>query len=174
MPAEHGQRDGHAIVSTSPRDTERSGKVLDFVRAHIEKHGEAPSTRFYLSGTDVNDRVELSEELFSALKVAAEELSRGRSISILAREQEITTQQAADLLGLSRPTVVKLIDAGEIPAHVPGKVRRKLRLSDVLDYKDRLYERRTEFIADTSEELQHFEDQPERVAELLKESYRAR
>lgn len=65
-------------------------------------------------------------------KQVVQALSHGQSISILTRDQEISTQQAAEILGLSRPTVVKLIDSGELTAHVPGAVRRKLRLADVL------------------------------------------
>ena len=77
-------------------------------------------------------------------------LSNGQSISILARDQEITTQQAADILGFSRPTVVRLIDEGELSAHVPGTVRRKLLLVDGLAYREELLARRNEFITESS------------------------
>jgi len=111
-----------------------------------------PVASFYLSGADEHERVELSEELFKILKLAATALERGQSVSILARDQEITTQQAAELLGVSRPTVVRLIDSGRLRAHVPGTVRRKLRLADVLAYRDDLHERRSDFISQSSEE----------------------
>ena len=50
----------------------------------------------------------------------------------MTHDQEISTQQAAEILGLSRPTVVRLIDEGKLDAHVPGTVRRKLRLAQEL------------------------------------------
>lgn len=170
----HSHRDETDVVTASPRDAQDLARVVDFVDAHISRYGSAPEPQFYLSGADANERVELTQELFLVLKYAADELSRGRSIRILAREQEISTQQAADLLGLSRPTVVKLIEDGELAATVPGKTRRKLRLAEVLDYRDRLHARRTEFISDSSEEFHDAGEDPEKVAELLKKARRAR
>lgn len=152
MAVEHESHDEADVVTPQPQGIEAHCRVLDFVRAHTSRHGTAPAAQFFLSGSDVQDRVELTEELFLLLRQAAEALGSGRSVSLLARDQEITTQQAADLLGLSRPTVVKLIDDGELEAHVPGSVRRKLRLADVLNYRSRLHARRTDFIAESSRE----------------------
>ncbi|MBE9403880.1 helix-turn-helix domain-containing protein [Brachybacterium sp. p3-SID1565] len=152
----------------TPRAADASGKLLSFVVAHEQRHGTAPSPSFFLTGADEHDRVELSAELFAILKEAATALQRGQSVSIVARDQEVTTQQAAEILGLSRPTVVKLIDAGEIPARIPGKQRRKLRLKDVLCYRDSLHDRRTDFISDTSSEYDQSTQAD--IAEALREA----
>jgi excisionase family DNA binding protein len=137
-------------LSPVPTDAEELAKVLSFIEAHEARHGTTPAPAFFLSGAVEHDRVELTEQLHTILKQVVQALSRGQSISILARDQEISTQQAADILGLSRPTVVKLIDEGELLAHVPGAVRRKLRLADVLAYREQLRKRRNQFITESS------------------------
>lgn len=137
------------VVNPEPAEAHGLAEVLSFIEAHEARHGSSLPPAFFLSGASEHDRVELTEQLHAILKQVVLALSRGQSISILTRDQEISTQQAAEILGLSRPTVVKLIEDGELPAHVPGAVRRKLRLADVLAYREELRERRNRFISDS-------------------------
>ncbi|MDD4865924.1 MAG: excisionase family DNA-binding protein [Mycobacterium sp.] len=160
------------VVSPIPADAEELADVLSFIEAHEARHGTSPEPAFFLSGADVHDRVELTEQLHAILKRVVQALSRGQSISILTRDQEISTQQAAELLGLSRPTVVRLIEDGELHAHVPGAVRRKLRLADVLAYREELRARRNRFITESSAEFADADG--DEVAELLAEAKRKR
>jgi excisionase family DNA binding protein len=162
------------VVSPAARDAEELAKVLSFIEAHEARHGTSPVPTFFLSGAGEQDRVELTEQLHAILKQVVQALSHGQSISILTRDQEISTQQAAEILGLSRPTVVKLIDDGELVAHVPGAVRRKLRLADVLAYREELRARRNRFITESSAEYDelHDADNADEVAALLAEARR--
>ncbi|MBU8832389.1 helix-turn-helix domain-containing protein [Mycolicibacterium goodii] len=164
--------DSADIVSPVPADANGLADVLSFIEAHEARHGTSPEPAFFLSGASEHDRVELTEQLHEVLKRAAHALSHGQTISILTRDQEISTQQAAEILGLSRPTVVRLIEDGELEAHVPGAVRRKLRLSDVLAYREELHTRRNRFITDSSAEFA--DTDADEVAELLAEAKRKR
>lgn len=152
------------VVSPGTTDAEELARVLNFIEAHEARHG-ALAPAYFLSGSDEHDRVELTEQLHEILKRVVQALSDGQSISILTRDQEISTQQAAEILGLSRPTVVRLIEDGELHAHVPGAVRRRLRLADVLAYREELRARRNEFITESSAEFEDFTD--EEIAESL-------
>ncbi|HEY5857325.1 MAG TPA: excisionase family DNA-binding protein [Aldersonia sp.] len=158
------------VITPTPNDADELAKVLSFIDAHGARHGTSPEPAFFLSGASEHDRVELTEQLHEILKRVVHALSHGQSISILTRDQEISTQQAAEILGLSRPTVVRLIEDGELHAHVPGAVRRKLRLADVLGYREDLRARRNRFITESSAEFDHVDD--DAVSDLLADARR--
>jgi len=63
-------------------------------------------------------------------------LQSGNAISIVPEHRQLTTQRAANILGVSRPFLVGLVEAGEIPFHMVGRHRR-IYLRDLLDYKRR-------------------------------------
>ena len=88
-----------------------------------------------LVGPD-GERVVLPEEVFEVFRGVVDAMSQGQAVVVAPVHQRLTTQQAADLLGMSRPTFVKLLDAGEIPHDRPRRHRR-VRLDDLLAYAER-------------------------------------
>ena len=90
-----------------------------------------------LAGLTLGDgtRIRLPDEVAQALQGIVEALAEGKAVTVAPQHTTLTTQQAADLLGISRPTLVKLLEEGEIPHTRPGRHRR-VRLSDVLAYRD--------------------------------------
>jgi len=62
------------------------------------------------------------------------EMGKGNAVSLVPTESEVTTQQAAELLNVSRPYVIGLVDKGELSARMVGNQRR-LPLDAVLTYK---------------------------------------
>jgi excisionase family DNA binding protein len=61
----------------------------------------------------------------------------GRTLVMAAADEEVGAQEAASILNLSRPTVVKFLDEGRIPSRRPGKHRR-VRMSDLIAFRARL------------------------------------
>nr|WP_198946123.1 helix-turn-helix domain-containing protein [Pseudofrankia asymbiotica] len=76
------------------------------------------------------------QEIYEVLRDAVTALSQGLAITIAPHNTLLTTQEAADLLNISRPTLVRLLTDGEIAYTMRGRHRRVL-LHDVLDYRDR-------------------------------------
>lgn len=94
---------------------------------------EEPTRRPALLGPN-GEEFELPESLYRALRVIVDHLTRCESVSIMHAAEELTTQQAADLLNISRPYLVRLVDRGDIPCHRVGTHRRILR-EDVEKYR---------------------------------------
>ncbi|WP_420639712.1 helix-turn-helix domain-containing protein [Candidatus Poriferisocius sp.] len=94
---------------------------------------DAPSAT--LTGPD-GEQLLLPPEVFEVLREVVAAMARGQAVTIAPVHQRLTTQEGAELLGVSRPTFVKLLEDGEIPYERPGRHRRVL-LSDVLSYRDR-------------------------------------
>ena len=87
-----------------------------------------------LVGPD-NETVELPEEIYRVLTIVVAEMRAGNAVSVVPISQRISTQEAAELLGISRPTLIRLLDAGAIPYDQPSRHRR-LQLADVLAYRE--------------------------------------
>ena len=78
------------------------------------------------------------------------EIARGNSVAAVPVQAELTSQQAADLLNVSRPYLIKLLDEGKIPHHKSGSHRR-IVLNDVLDYKRDADKRREAVLAELAD-----------------------
>ena len=76
----------------------------------------------------------IPQSLYAVLVQAVKQLMAGRAISIVPVLTALTTQQAADMLNVSRPFLVKLLEEGAIPFHRAG-THRRLYLKDLLAYK---------------------------------------
>lgn len=82
------------------------------------------------------ETVEIPASAFRALKLIVQGMARGQTMTLVPHGKELTTQEAADLLHVSRPHLVKLLDDGAI-AHYKVGTHRRVRIEDVLDYRKR-------------------------------------
>lgn len=99
------------------------------------------------SNNDVEIEIEETEEKikipFLVLQLLAQILkvtSQGKPISIVPVVTEMTTQAAAEILGCSRPHLIKLLEHGEIPFTKVGRHRR-VKYEDVISYKRKMKEK---------------------------------
>jgi excisionase family DNA binding protein len=79
-------------------------------------------------------QIELPTSALRLLLDILAELAAGNAVQVVPVHAELTTQEAADLLGVSRPFLVKLLEDGKLPFHRTGKHRR-VRFADVMAYK---------------------------------------
>jgi excisionase family DNA binding protein len=90
----------------------------------------------------------LPSEVRRGLAAFIDALSRGEAVRLEPVSTVLTTGQAADILNISRMTLVKLLDEGRIPYQQPS-VHRMVLLADVLAYKEERSTARAAFLADT-------------------------
>jgi len=93
-------------------------------------------------------QVELPTSALRLLVDILAELADGNAVKVVPVHAELTTQEAADLLNVSRPHLIKLLESNALPYHRTGKHRR-VRFSDLMRYKDE----RDQESADAMEEL---------------------
>lgn len=89
-----------------------------------------------VSRAESKDYVVLPKETAVWVRDLLEDMAEGRLIRPPEPDEEMTTQQVANLLGVSRPFVVKLIDEGRLPGHKVG-THRRVYTRDAYAYKQR-------------------------------------
>ena len=118
-----------SLVVDPPQDL---NELLDLAR--FLEHHSAPAV---LVGPD-GEQIALPLEAYEVLRQVVAAMQHGESVSVEPIDRQLTTQQAASLLGISRSTLVRLLDDNELPFDRLGESRhRRLRLHDVLAYRER-------------------------------------
>jgi excisionase family DNA binding protein len=97
--------------------------------------------------------VEIPDELYGVLRDVVAALTQGLAVSIAPHNTMLTTQEAADLLNISRPTLVRLLTESEIPYTMRGRHRRVM-LRDVLDYSERIRRERKDVLGQMAAEAE--------------------
>ena len=107
--------------------------VLREVEHFIEHAAGVGSIPLKLVGSDGN-AVTLPAAVVDLLTAAVHHLAQGQAVTLVPIDRELTTQQAADLLNISRPYLVKLLEQGDIPYTKTG-THRRIRFTDLMNYK---------------------------------------
>lgn len=115
-------------------DDRDDAQILDFVRALEAAGVRAPEAMPSLVAAD-GTRFELPPAIYDVLKQVAEALAGGMGVAVAPLNAMLTTQEAADYLGVSRPTLVRMLDRGDLPMEKPGR-HRFVRLSDLVAFQD--------------------------------------
>jgi excisionase family DNA binding protein len=110
------------LAKTARLALERSEPVDKALRVQINAAGRELTT------------LDLPPVVARLLMDVLRETAAGKAVSLVAVDAEVTTQQAATILNVSRPHIVGMIDKGLLPARMVGNQRR-LPLRDVLAYK---------------------------------------
>ncbi|MBV8698198.1 DNA-binding protein [Bradyrhizobium sp.] len=121
----------------------------------LGKLGKGDKMEVRVSRKSGEDQViKLPPEAAALLETALGLLFQGERVAVLVEDQELSPNDAADILGISRPLVVHRMDVGDLPFRYVGKHRRT-KLKDVLALKTRIEAQRSamEALAEDAEDL---------------------
>lgn len=134
--------------------------AIDAIEQFLEEH----SADSVCLSDAAGQPVPLPDSARRVLAAAVHELARDRAVAIVPVHRELTTQQAADLLNVSRQYLVRLLERGDLPFTRTG-THRRIRLDDVLRYREERGKRRREGLkrlTRLSEELGLYDEEPVR------------
>jgi excisionase family DNA binding protein len=125
-------------------DADTEAQIIDFVSA-LERVGGQPAEHLPALVDATGHRTEIPAAMVEVLRQVAEALGHGLGVTVAPLNAMMTTQEAADFLGISRPTLVRILERGEIPMHRPGR-HRYVRLNDLIAYQQQVRTRRSELL----------------------------
>ena len=94
--------------------------------------------------------IEVPSVIYFALTEVVKTLNNGDSVTLIPMDKELTTQQAADILNVSRPYFIKLLENGTIKFRKTG-THRKVLMQDLIEYRDKRAENRRSSIEEMTE-----------------------
>jgi excisionase family DNA binding protein len=143
---------GNEVITPTEADSALARESSQRLAAHL---GDANELRLEVKTGAKSEEIVLPGFAFQMLYSLLTLLGEGNAVALTPIQAELTTQQAAGLLNVSRPHLVKLLDEGSIPSRKVGSHRR-VRLEDILGYKREFLARRQaslDELASLSQEL---------------------
>ena len=122
--------ESHVIQQTTALESAFARQLSERLMAHVANGDEI---KIHADGQPADEAV-LPDYAVRILIDSLAELGKGNAVRLVPQNAELTTQEAADILNLSRPYVVRLLDGGKIPSYKVG-THRRVRLDDILAYK---------------------------------------
>ncbi len=110
-------------VTPAEADITSAHEALPHIKAYLAKHQGDEFVRLVVDD-DCDESLEVPRGAVELLARILAHMAAGESVSIMPSHAELTTQQAADLLNVSRPFLIGLLDAGEIEYRTVGTHRR--------------------------------------------------
>ncbi len=132
------------ISKPSKRDQKIASESYDALASVIEQlHSEQPEIEI----EETSEKIKIPLRALKLLGDILKAMGQGKLISIVPIATEVTSQAAAEILGCSRPHLVKLLEDGKIPFTKVGKHRR-IKFDDIMLYRNRMKEQQKKHIID--------------------------
>jgi len=116
----------------------------------------APAESVTIQRDDGEESIEIPRQVFNVLMRVLAVMSEGKAFSLIPMDKELTTQQAADILNVSRPYLNKILDLGDIAHRKVGRNRR-IKFSDLMEYKKSQEQKSNAALQELAEQAQELD-----------------
>lgn len=119
---------------------------------YVQKYGEYHNIKLVKDDT-TSETIALPAAAFNLLVEILAQMANGNAVTLIPIHAEFTTQEAADILNVSRPYLVNLLESGEIPYRKVG-TRRRVLYQDLIHYKNKIDTERRQVLDELVAEAQ--------------------
>lgn len=134
-----------SIIVPTKKESALAEKSMKILSAYLKSNKS--------SELALPDRVVLPQSAAHLLMDVLAQMAHGNAVSLVPAHAELTTQEAADMLNVSRPFLVNLLENGEIPYRKVG-TRRRILANDLLHYKEKIDNARLKTLEELSNQAQ--------------------
>lgn len=144
---------GHVAVEINNPNKHDKGVALNSLnQIKTIQHRSKKSAFLELDGV----HVELPRSAIKLVIAILSEMAAGNALTLIPRHAHLTTQEAADMLNVSRPYLIKLLESGEIPFQKIGN-RRRVLARDVAAFKEKNLKIRREILQELVDQAQNLD-----------------
>jgi len=143
------------LKSPTQRDQKIAQENVEAIEKIVQKYQSARKP-IEIEITGEKTRIKIPPSAFRFLNTVLQLMAKGKAITIIPSDTEISTQQAAEMLNVSRPHVVKLLEKGELPCHKVG-THRRIKLKDLEDYKAKMDKKRRKLLEELAKQAQELD-----------------
>lgn len=143
------------LERTSKKDQKLAQSSLEELQQSSKKVMKQESDAIKIAIGEKGEFLKIPRKAIDLLFTILKNMAKGKSLTLIPSDSQVSTQQAADLLNVSRPHLVKLLEEGEIPFTKVG-THRRIELKDILKYDEKLKKNRKEqldFLTKQAQEL---------------------
>lgn len=143
----------HQLAVPTEDTAAQAAEAVEELERFLRRHPDMTAASVSLVANDDDTTLEIPGHALRLLVDMLAQIANGNAVTVAPVHAELTTQQAADLLNVSRPYVVTLLNDRKIPYRKVGN-RRRVLLADLLEYKQRDDAKRREIADELAAEAQ--------------------
>ncbi len=136
----------------SELDQQTAQESSRILASHLQSEHQYQTIKL-LKNDGTEKLVEIPASAFHLLIDILTQMAQGNAVTLIPIHAELTTQEAADILNVSRPYLIKLLESGEIPFSKVGKHRR-IRFEDIMTYKENIDRQRMQALDELAAQAQ--------------------